>query len=62
MDILSVYSGTAGSDVAEDDWNEDRGKCTSGSPFWICWTHNDQLVVSMVTPNLVNIDAVVSIT
>ena len=36
-------------------------------PSWICWsptgtTHDDHLVVSIVTPNLVKIDAVVSIT
>ena len=36
-------------------------------PSWICWapteaTHDDHLVVSIVTPNLVIIDAVVSIT
>jgi len=36
-------------------------------PSWICWaptgtTHDDNLVVSIVTPNLVKIDAVVSIT
>jgi len=36
-------------------------------PSWICWaptgiTHDDHLVVSIVTPNLFKIDAVVSIT
>jgi len=36
-------------------------------PYWICWTptgttQDDQLVVFIVTPNLVKIDAVVSIT
>jgi len=36
-------------------------------PSWICWaptgtTHDDQLVVSIAVPNLVKIDAVVSIT
>jgi len=36
-------------------------------PSWICWaptgtTHDDHLVVSIITPNLVKIDAVVSIT
>jgi len=36
-------------------------------PSWICWvpigtTHDDQLMVCIVVPNLVKIDAVVSIT
>jgi len=36
-------------------------------PSWICWaptrtTHDDHLVVSLVMPNLFQIDAVVSIT
>jgi len=36
-------------------------------PSWICWapigtTHDDHLVVSIIVPNLVKIDAVVSIT
>jgi len=36
-------------------------------PSWICWaptgtTHDDHMVVSIVVPNLVKIDAVVSIT
>jgi len=36
-------------------------------PFWICWapiwtTRDDHLVVSIVTPHLVKIDAVGSIT
>jgi len=36
-------------------------------PSWICWaptgtTHDDHLEVSITTPNLVKIDAVVSIT
>jgi len=36
-------------------------------PSWICWapiatTHDDHLVVSIVLPNLVKIDALVSIT
>jgi len=36
-------------------------------PSWICWaligtTHDDHLVVSIVLPNLVKIDAVVSTT
>jgi len=35
-------------------------------PSWICWaltgtTHDDHLVVSIIMPNLVKIDAVVSI-
>jgi len=36
-------------------------------PFWTCWalvgtTHDDHMVVSNVMPNLVKIDAVVSMT
>jgi len=53
--------------TVEEIWQFNGFQNCGHPPSWICWaptgtTHDDHLVVFIVTPNLVKIDAVVSIT